>query len=136
MRAFPRLSDLYSAWKTLVEKAGQGSVRIINEREVTRVERFSCKKTGGVTVWSRPTKGTNNEQSVVDPGEEIEETFDELVICTDADAALVLLGKDARWLEKRVLGNVKVGKFHSPSLPHADAIIIVSLGHHGDAQRY
>ncbi|KAG6873468.1 hypothetical protein C0995_015171 [Termitomyces sp. Mi166 len=107
MRAFPRLSDLYSAWKTLVEKDGQGSVRIINGREVTRVERFSSKKIGGVSVWSRPTKGTNNEQSVVDPGEEIQETFDELVICTDADAALALLAKDARWLEKRVLGNVK-----------------------------
>ncbi|KAG6879788.1 hypothetical protein C0992_011586 [Termitomyces sp. T32_za158] len=107
MRAFPRLSDLYGAWKALVEKNGQGSVRIINEREVTRVKRFSCKEIGGVMVWSRPTKGTNNEQSVVDPGEEIQETFDELVICTDADAALALLGKDARWLEKRVLSNVK-----------------------------
>ncbi|KAH0584852.1 hypothetical protein H2248_008130 [Termitomyces sp. 'cryptogamus'] len=107
MRAFPRLSELYSAWKALVEKDSQGSVRIINEREVTRVERSSSKKMGGVLVWSRPTKGTNNEQAVVDPGREIQETFDELVICTDADAALVLLGKDARWLEKRVLGNVK-----------------------------
>ncbi|KAG6884282.1 hypothetical protein C0993_012495 [Termitomyces sp. T159_Od127] len=107
MRAFPRLSDLYSAWKALVEKDGQGSVRIVNEREVIRVERFSNKKIGGVLVWSRSTQGTNNEQSVVDPGEEMQETFDELVVCTDADAALTLLGKDARWLEKRVLGNVK-----------------------------
>ncbi|KAF5374498.1 hypothetical protein D9615_009112 [Tricholomella constricta] len=107
MRAFPRLSTLYSAWKSLVEEQGQGSVRVINEREVTRVERSSAKKRGGVQVWSRSTGGTDNEQSVVDPGEEHQETFDELVICTDADAALTILGKDARWKERRILGNVK-----------------------------
>ncbi|KAG6840424.1 hypothetical protein C0991_006774 [Blastosporella zonata] len=106
MRAFPRLSTLYNAWKILVETDSQGSVRVINKKEVTRVER-SSKDTGGVKVWSRHTEGTNNEQTVIDPGEEEEETFDEIVICTDADAAMVLLGKDARWLEKRVLGNVK-----------------------------
>ncbi|KAG6826482.1 hypothetical protein H0H93_016477, partial [Arthromyces matolae] len=108
MRAFPRLSDLYTAWKEKVEKDSQGSVRIVNGREVTRVQRLSSsKKIGGVRAWSLQTQGTNNEQRVVEPGEEMEETFDELVICTDADAALTLLGKDARWLERRILGNVK-----------------------------
>ncbi|KAG6810135.1 hypothetical protein H0H92_013167 [Tricholoma furcatifolium] len=107
MRAFPCLSALYAAWKEFVEENSQGSVRVINGREVTRVKRSAYKRIGGVVVWSRPTRGTNNEQMVVDPGEEVQEIFDEIVICTDADAALTLLGEDARWLEKRVLGNVK-----------------------------
>ncbi|KAG5644170.1 hypothetical protein DXG03_009011 [Asterophora parasitica] len=107
MCAFPRLSTLYDAWKSLVEEQGQGSVRVINEREVTRVVRSSRKESGGVQVWSRSTRGTDNEQSIVDPGEEERETFDEIVICTDADAALSILGKDAGWLERRILGNVK-----------------------------
>ncbi|KAG6907439.1 hypothetical protein DXG01_008867 [Tephrocybe rancida] len=107
MRAFPRLSALYDAWKTLVERDSQGHVRVVNGREVIRVERLSSNRAGGVTAWSRPTNGTNNEQSVINPGEEIQETFDEIVICTDADAALTLLGQDAGWLEKRILGNVK-----------------------------
>ncbi|KZP21796.1 hypothetical protein FIBSPDRAFT_860184 [Athelia psychrophila] len=36
------------------------------------------------------------------------ETFDELVLAVDADAALKILGKHASWNERRVLGDVKV----------------------------
>ncbi|RDB29149.1 hypothetical protein Hypma_014944 [Hypsizygus marmoreus] len=106
MYAFPRLSLVYDAWRALVEEQGQGAARIIYNREVTRVERTS-DKAGGVRMWSRPTSGTDNNQDVVDPGEESQESFDEIIICTDADAALTLLGKDASWLERHVLGNVK-----------------------------
>ncbi|PFH50038.1 hypothetical protein AMATHDRAFT_75855 [Amanita thiersii Skay4041] len=106
MKAFPRLSLLYDAWKSFVEEQGSGSVRVNLNREVTRIKRFSRKK-GAVEVWSRPTNGTDNSQEVVDPGEEETENFDEIIICTDADAALTMLGNDARWLERRVLGNVK-----------------------------
>lgn len=109
MRAFPRLSFLYDAWKSFVEKESQGAVRIVTNREVTRVLRGSKATNGSVKAWSRPTRGTNNDQGVVDPGEEVVEIFDELVVCTDADAALKLLGDDATWMEKRILGNVKVG---------------------------
>ena len=102
MRAFPRLSLLYENWKTEVEKPG--NVRIVHCREVTRVKRN--KK--GLELWSRSTKGTNNDQLVVEPGEEQREEFDELILATDADAALHILDKDASWMEKKVLGNVKV----------------------------
>jgi len=104
MCAFPRLSTLYSVWKAVVEDQGQGSVRIITKREVTQVRR----RRNGVEVWSRPTRGTNNTQEVVAPGQEQVEVFDELVLCCDADAALHILGDDASWLERRILGNVKV----------------------------
>ncbi|TFK71507.1 nucleotide-binding domain-containing protein [Pluteus cervinus] len=107
MKAFPRLSILYERWKSFVEEQGQGSVRVVLGREVTRIQR-SSRKRGAIEVWSRPTKGTNNEQEVVDPaGSEYYEVFDEIIICTDADAALKILGSDATFLERRVLGNVK-----------------------------
>ena len=107
MKAFPRLSMLYDTWKTFVEDQGQGCVKVFLEREVTRIKRHSRSK-GAIEVWSQPTRGTNNEQDVVSPGNEELETFDEIVLCTDADSALRILGSDASWLEKRVLGNVKV----------------------------
>lgn len=107
MKAFPRLSMLYESWKSFVEENGQGSVKVILEREVTGAKRYPRAR-GAIEVRSRPTKGTNNEQEVVDPGENNVETFDEIVFCTDADAALKILGDDAGWLEKRILGNVKV----------------------------
>ncbi|KAF9463968.1 hypothetical protein BDZ94DRAFT_582884 [Collybia nuda] len=106
MRAFPRLSTLYEAWKSYVEEQSQGSVRIVTNREVTRVQRFSRNR-GGVEAWSRLTHGTDNNQSVLEPGDEECETFDEIIICTDADAALQILGNDAKWLERHILGNVK-----------------------------
>ena len=72
----------------------RGAVRIITNREVTRVIRYSKAKTGGVEPWNRTTLGTNH-QAVVDPGEEIADIFDMLVVCTDASAALKLQGHGA-----------------------------------------
>jgi len=112
MCAFPRLSSLYSVWKAVVEDQGQGSVRIITKREVTQVRR----RRKGVEIWSRPTRGTNSAQEVVDPGQEQMEVFDELILCCDADAALRILGNDASWLERRILGNVKVCSLYNTFL--------------------
>ncbi|KAF7981558.1 hypothetical protein HWV62_33167 [Athelia sp. TMB] len=112
MRAFPRLSLLYETWQQKVEKTG--NVIVQTRREVLRVKRD--KK--GVTVWSRATQGTDNDQQVVTgDSEEIEEKFDELILAVDADAALKILGKDASWKERRVLGNVKYYRLeYDPSL--------------------
>lgn len=33
--------------------------------------------------------------------------FDEIILAIDADSALHLLGKEATWMERRVLGSVK-----------------------------
>jgi hypothetical protein len=101
MRAFPKLSSVYDAWKQQLEKAG--NIRISLDTEVTRVKRGR-----EVEVWSRPTQGTNNNQEVVNPGQETREEFDEIIMATDADASLRILGEDASWLEKKILGNVKV----------------------------
>lgn len=101
MRAFPKLSSVYSAWKQELEKAG--NIRISLNTEVTRIRRGR-----EIELWSRPTQGTSNEQEVIEPGQETCEEFDEIIMATDADAALRIFGEDASWLEKKILGNVKV----------------------------
>ncbi|KAJ3503506.1 hypothetical protein NLJ89_g8401 [Agrocybe chaxingu] len=109
MWAFPRLSYVYNTWKTFVESESKGSVKVITKREVIRIKRLSNVKnvSDSVEVWSRPTKGTNDDQEVVNPGEEEKEAFDDIILCTDADSALKILGDDAGWLERKILGNVK-----------------------------
>ncbi|KAL8293062.1 hypothetical protein RQP46_000756 [Phenoliferia psychrophenolica] len=101
MRAFPRLSLVYETWVKLAESTGNVSVRLAHE--VTSVKRSKA----GVQLKYRKCGGVDMGQLVVDPGEEVEERFDEMILATDADAALKILGKDASWFEKKVLGNVK-----------------------------
>lgn len=102
MRAFPRLSLLYQAWADEVQS--RGNVVLRTQQQVTRVLRGDH-----VQLWSRSTGGTDNEQRVRGPlGMETNERFDELIMAVDADSALKILGENASWLEKKILGNVKV----------------------------
>ncbi|KAK4701440.1 hypothetical protein P7C70_g4790, partial [Phenoliferia sp. Uapishka_3] len=101
MRAFPRLSLVYSTWAKLVESTG--NVKMSLAHEVLSVKR----RKNGVTINYRPVEGTDLGQQVVGPGEEMSEEFDEIIMATDAGAALKILGKDVSWMEKKVLGNVK-----------------------------
>ncbi|KAH7922328.1 hypothetical protein BV22DRAFT_1113952 [Leucogyrophana mollusca] len=121
MCSFPRLSLLYSAWTK--EVTSRGNVVVRTERQVTRVIRGARsaqveptigllgkdgKRKINVQLWSRSTSGVDNSQQVKEPtGKEEREEFDELVMAVDADSALKILGLDAGWMERRVLGNVK-----------------------------
>ncbi|KAG8710726.1 hypothetical protein FRC11_004189 [Ceratobasidium sp. 423] len=94
MFAFPRLGDVYGAWQQEIEKSG---TTFKLSCEVKSVVQRKDASEGGVVV--EYAKGE---------GEELEsETFDELVMATDADAALKILGKSATWVERQVLGSVK-----------------------------
>lgn len=101
MRAFPRLSLLYSTWASVV--TAPGNVTIRTSHEVTGIKRRK-----DVKIRFRQTDGVDNDQQVVGPKEEQEETFDEIILASDAEATLKMLGDDASWLERKVLGNVKV----------------------------
>ncbi|KAJ8501616.1 hypothetical protein ONZ45_g12095 [Pleurotus djamor] len=114
MRAFPCLGQVYRRWKELVESKGNVAVRLgIEVTKVDRSHKFTDqgngKKREGVQISIRTTKGTNNDQEVVGAGPETEytEVFDHIIIACDADNALKVLGKDASWMERKVLGNVK-----------------------------
>jgi hypothetical protein len=111
MRAFPKLSLLYSIWSDKVQESGNVSIAL--GQEVIRVERPKGTE-GVVKVYSRQTRGTDNNQEVVGPGDKINcKEFDELILAVDADAAKVILGSGATWMEEKVLGNVKVLEFPS-----------------------
>ena len=87
---------MYEAWKE--ETASRGSVTFMLGHKVLRVA-------------SRSAKGADGPVRIeyCGPGEDgpCTAAFDELVLAVDADEALKLLGKEATWRERRVLGNVK-----------------------------
>ncbi|CAE6460581.1 unnamed protein product [Rhizoctonia solani] len=94
MFAFPRLGDVYGAWQREIETTG-ATFKL--GYEVKNVAQRKDASKGGVIV-----------EYVKGDGEELmSETFDELVMATDADAALKILGKSASWMERQVLGSVK-----------------------------
>ncbi|CAE6418938.1 unnamed protein product [Rhizoctonia solani] len=94
MFAFPRLGDVYSAWQQEIEKSGTTFKLGYEVKNV--VQREDASK-GGVVVEYAKGEGEVLES----------ETFDEIVMATDADAALKILGKSASWMERQVLGSVK-----------------------------
>jgi predicted NAD/FAD-binding protein len=103
MYTFPKLGDFYATWAAHLRKQG---VEIRTGHEVTRIVSRSEK---GVIIQSRPT-GAN--------GEEITETYDELVLAVLADDAKRILGTQAGFLEKRVLGSAKF--FDDITVTHND----------------
>lgn len=114
MRSFPRLSLLYSTWAKVIETSG--NVKIRTNHEVTAVKRTSKQ----VDLTFREVEEVDLGQQIVGPKEEQQEVFDELIMCADADAVLKILGKDASWMERKALGNVKVGFLVGLSSTNAD----------------
>lgn len=112
MLAFPNLHDVYDAWREHISERG-AYVRL--ETEVTRVIE---RKDGNVRLRS---KRLNAE------GEgEREESFDEVIFAVDADSALKILGNQATWKERKILGNVKY--FYDISVTHYDRDYMAKVG--------
>lgn len=93
---------MYEAWRT--EIASQGHVTFNFKHQVTRIISRQAKpsdnSSGPVRIEFRISDGDlETDPQIVD--------FDELILAIDADSCLKLLGKQASWMEKRVLGNVK-----------------------------
>ena len=104
MLAFPSLHDVYDAWREHIAERG-ADVRL--ETEVTQVVERAA---GSVKLKSKRLNV---------PGEgEREDTFDEIIFAVDADSALKILGKQASWKERKILGNVKY--FYDISVTHYD----------------
>lgn len=89
---------MYQAWKS--EVASRGNVEFKLNHEVIRVVSRTAKKNGPVQVEYKIAVGDLETAPQVD-------AFDELILAVDADAALKLLGKEATWIERRILGSVK-----------------------------
>jgi predicted NAD/FAD-binding protein len=107
MRAFPNLHDVYEAWKKHIEERG-AVVRL--STEVTEVVQ---RKKGKVVLKVKKV----DDEATSDATEETLE-FDEMIMAVDADSALKVLGKQASWKERKILGNVKY--FWDISVTHYD----------------
>ena len=103
MFTFPNLGDFYASWGQHLRKKG---VEIRTSHELVQV---LSRSSSGVVVQSRPMGAE---------GDEITETYDELVLAVLADDAKRLLGAKAGFLEKRVLGSAKF--FDDITVTHND----------------
>ncbi|KAL5523247.1 hypothetical protein ACEPAF_1514 [Sanghuangporus sanghuang] len=105
MLAFPDLHDVYEAWKKYLEERG-ARVRLCTE-----VLQVLGRNSDNVILRFKPANDQDEENSDV-------EYFDELIFAADADSCLKMLGDQASWMEKKVLGNVKY--FYDISITHCD----------------
>ncbi|MCJ1226503.1 hypothetical protein MMC12_003155 [Toensbergia leucococca] len=125
MVVFPNFSVFYEDWrKNLVERG----VHVRLSTELTRV--MKRDKTG-VTVRlikRTPVPDSHNPNSVWatnDPNdadrdaEEVEEEYDELVLCTLADTSKRLLSDTATYRDEKVLGNAKFA--NDVTVTHTDS---------------
>lgn len=98
-----QLSDTYTVWQHKVEQAG--NVTFLLGHAVIR-------------IVSRTKKRTVLEYRIPSSGELRTAEFDSLILATDADSALTILGKEASRLERQVLGGVKY--LHDLTVTHMD----------------
>ncbi|RDW93616.1 putative flavin-containing amine oxidasedehydrogenase [Aspergillus mulundensis] len=106
MCTFPNLGEFYETWKNDLEIKG---VRIHLNTEIEILHRDH----DGVVL------------SLHTPDGEKKEAFDTMVLCTPADESLRLLGRNANWKERWVLGGVKF--FDDVTVTHTDATYFNSI---------
>ncbi|PWY65690.1 FAD/NAD(P)-binding domain-containing protein [Aspergillus heteromorphus CBS 117.55] len=107
MYTFPNLGDFYHDWSNDLQSKG---VKVQMKKKVEILKRDSKN---GVDLLIRDNPDSNLEET------SREEHFDELVLCIPADGAKNILGKQATWREKYVLGGVKF--FDDVTITHSDA---------------
>ncbi len=98
-----QLSDTYTAWQHKIEEAG--NVTFLLGHIVTRV----VSRTKRRTVLEFHIRSSEEPQTA---------EFDSLILATDANNALTILGKEASWMERHVLGGVKY--LHDLTVTHTD----------------
>ena len=97
-----QLSDTYTVWQQKTEQSG--NVTFLLGHAVIRIVSRTKKRT--VLEYRIPL------------GELRTAEFDSLILATDADSALAVLGKEASWMERHVLGGVKY--LHDLTVTHTD----------------
>jgi hypothetical protein len=104
MVVFPEESKFYTDWQHVLEARG---VKIRLNTEVTSVVERSKKGVKVTTRGRRPQPDHHNPVGADQDLPEQLEQYDELVLAVLAPTAKDLLGKQARWIEKRILGNTR-----------------------------
>ena len=115
MVVFPNFSEFYESWRKNLVKRG------VDVRLSTELTRVVKRDKNGVIVRlikRTPASDNHNQDSAWVPNtvegsnadadaQEIEEHYDELVLCTLTDTAKRLLQPTANWRENKVLGSAK-----------------------------
>ncbi|KAF2462111.1 flavin-containing amine oxidasedehydrogenase-like protein [Lineolata rhizophorae] len=127
MVTFPKLRDFYQDWQGDLESKG------VKFRLNTDVTKIISRDSKGVVLQTRPFDATLNEQGrkfapqvIHDPrggwtGPPSDpESYDELVMCVLADAALKILGGTASLRERFVLGGAAF--FDDITITHSDNV--------------
>ncbi|KAI5865978.1 FAD/NAD(P)-binding domain-containing protein [Durotheca rogersii] len=116
MVAFPNLSQFYDTWRGDLERRGV-SIRLSTELiEIVRRNKHGVVvrlQTGTVVPDGRSQSGGDPDSPIS------EEVYDEIVLCCLADAAKKVLGREATWREKTVLGSAKFSD--DVTITHTDA---------------
>jgi len=114
MVVFPNFSEFYETWRQDLIRRG---VIVRLSTELTRV--LSRSKNGVLvrTIKRTPVKDTHNPDSMWADGDqrskvdsnaqEVEEHYDELILCVLADTAKRILDRTATWRERKILGSAK-----------------------------
>lgn len=108
MFTFPNLGCFYQDWTIDLRSKGV-NVRLNTPVEI--IERSNARVVLKV--------GKNDAQNGTSSSESPTEIFDELVLCCPADEAKKILGGNASWREKYVLGGVKF--FNDITITHSDS---------------
>ncbi|GAA5827940.1 hypothetical protein JCM5353_007750 [Sporobolomyces roseus] len=105
MMVFPDMTHFYTKWKHSLQN------RNVNVRLNTRVTSVVRRSKQGVTVKilrrQRPKSNSYATEGEEKEGQDAEEEYDEIVFCVTAEAALKILGKQASFWERKILGAVK-----------------------------
>ncbi|GAA5855080.1 hypothetical protein JCM8547_002372 [Rhodosporidiobolus lusitaniae] len=145
MVVFPHESDFYEKWRHVLESRG---VKIRLNTEVMAVVERSNKGVKVLTRGRRPQEDHHNPVGADQDLPEQLEQYDELVLNVLADTAAKLLGKKARWIEKRVLGATKwsdditvthhdldyIKKYYTIEFP--EDVSVKKLGDRDETERY
>ncbi|KAJ4469240.1 FAD/NAD(P)-binding domain-containing protein [Lentinula aciculospora] len=119
MVVFPEATAVYADWKDNLEKKGVSirlntQVKQVLSRSKEDGVRVSITKKMKLNAPSFPfvnasdlEQGAEQADNAAIKEEFLEETYDEIVLCMLADTAKQILGKEARWIEKKVLGGTK-----------------------------
>ncbi|BGP44415.1 hypothetical protein JCM10450v2_000228 [Rhodotorula kratochvilovae] len=145
MVVFPEETKLYTDWQHTLEARG------VNIRLNTEVVEMTERSSKGVKVTIRPRRPQPDHHNPVAGDEDLaehEEQYDEIVLCVLADTAKKLLGKKARWIEKKILGVPKwsddvtythndteyMRKWYTVDFP--PEVAVKRLGNRDESERY
>lgn len=125
MYTFPNLGNFYRDWTDELSTKG---VKFKIPCDVEIMERDGEKVVLRTKIKDLDDRSESNvPQTLCDArfAEQTDEKYDELVLCTQAEDTLKLLGRHATWKEKLVLGGVKY--FNDTTVTHSDSSYFQSV---------